>query len=323
MNKSLAVFLSLFFVVACSKEKQWNIDRTHTEYFIFALLTPNTRDFRVELSPTSPLYEPIEFKDAKNPNPTIRLYSINQNGQKQLLTDAFEWINHSGVNIESTTFSLEKSFFYHADLTSFTFDQSLRYQLEIEFEDGQKIQSQPQTFPDKVPIIKTTLKPQDKEYTLTFADPGGRYNYYSFQARMKEYAKEDDLLETFFYNLQSLPFDNLVDDTVFDGNQEVALSDRFYVLDGLDGITTEKIILNAELFTFHLGDYLFLKKIQEALDVTREQLYGDTSENDPFEVLFSRPPAQFYNNLYNTKDERVLGGFVLANSTLGADTRIK
>jgi len=316
----LPVLLSLLLFVGCSKEKQWDIDRTHTEYFIFALLTPNTRDFRVELSPTSPLYEPIEFKNAENPNPTIRLYTINQSGQKKLLTDAFEWINYQGANLEDTTFRLKKSFFYHTDLTSFTLDQSLRYQLEIEFEDDQKIQSQPQTFPDKVPITKTTFKPQSEEYALTFADPGGSYNYYSFQARMKEYVNEDDPLETFFYSLHSIPFHNLVDDTLFDGNQEVVFSDEFYVL---DGSIAEKIILNAELFTFHLGDYLFLKKIQEALDETRTQPYGDNSGDDPFEILFRRPPAQFYNNLYNTKDERVLGGFVHANSTLGADTRVR
>ena len=75
---------------------------------------------------------------------------------------------------------------------------------------------------------------------LTFADPGGSYNYYSFQARMKEYVNEDDPLESFYYSLHSVPYHNLVDDTLFDGSQEVVFSDEFYVL---DGSITEKIIL--------------------------------------------------------------------------------
>ena len=308
----LTLLFLIIFSISCVKEVQYDIIKPQSEYAIFTVLHNLTDHIEFHISKTVAIYENFESKEIQDKfDLTVRIY---------------EYPSGAGADPTSGTLFLEaiipkilENFNYGIDRVIVNIPLTRKavigngYALEVTIDD-KVIRSAVEYLPEPIPVKNSSVSSEELTFNLSFDDPPGDINYYSFYENYYIKPISEEVLIPFISEIQSIAF-NTRTDVLFSGKTNTnffgELKQHEFYYENPHEVHVESLLL-----TFEHEEYEFLRKVKLSSEQSYEKV--DEESSGPF-TLFSSPPVKLNGNLTLIEGEgnkNVFGFFIVA----GADS---
>ena len=309
--RSLTLLVLILFSVSCVKEVQYDI-KPQSQYAIFTVLHNLTDHIEFHISKTLAIYENFESEEIQDKfDFTIRIY---------------EYPSGAGTDPTSGTLFLEainpkilvnNNYGIGRFITNIPLTRKAvignGYALEVTIGDN-VIRSAVEYLPEPIPVKNSSVSSEELTFDLSFDDPPGVMNYYSFYEKYYIKPISEEILIPIISEIQFIG-SNTRTDVHFSGKTNTNFFSELKQLEFYYK-TPFEVHVESRLLTFEYEEYEFLRKLK----LSSEQSYEKVDEESagPF-TLFSSPPVKLNGNLTLREGEgnkNVFGFFIVA----GADS---
>ncbi len=309
--RSLTLLVLILFSVSCVKEVQYDI-KPQSQYAIFTVLHNLTDHIEFNISKTLAIYEDFESEEIQDKfDFTVRIYEYPSGADAdptsgtlflEAINPKISFNNNYGIGRFISNIPLTRKAVIGNG-----------YALEVTIDD-KVIRSTVEYLPEPIPVKNSSVSSEELTFDLSFDDPPGVMNYYSFYEKYYIKPISEEILIPIISEIQFIG-SNTRTDVHFSGKTNTNFFSELKQLEFYYK-TPFEVHVESRLLTFEYEEYEFLRKLK----LSSEQSYEKVDEESagPF-TLFSSPPVKLNGNLTLREGEgnkNVFGFFIVA----GADS---